>query len=119
VRAPFMDHVLIDAIRRVPLHERLDLVQSKPILRKLLASRVPEAIWSRVKRGFTPPGQFIQHTVLTHMEQTLESPIVRRHFAVDDVRRAFQEVESQPKWRWFLFILASSALSHAHWRAAT
>ena len=52
---PFLDHVLVEAILKLPMSSRLDDKWPKPLLTKPLQDLLPEALVFRPKQGFTFP----------------------------------------------------------------
>lgn len=54
-RVPLLDPRLVEFAWRLPLHMKLRGDESKWLLRKVLARRVPPALFNRPKSGFAPP----------------------------------------------------------------
>jgi asparagine synthase (glutamine-hydrolysing) len=57
LRAPFVDHRLVEFMLSVPGGEKLDGGGNKPMLARAMRGILPEAISRRAKRGFTFPFQ--------------------------------------------------------------
>jgi asparagine synthase (glutamine-hydrolysing) len=55
VRAPLLDHRLVEFVWRLPLHMKIRAGQSKWILRQVLHRYVPPALIESAKRGFGVP----------------------------------------------------------------
>ncbi|HEV7737644.1 MAG TPA: asparagine synthase-related protein, partial [Chlamydiales bacterium] len=56
VRLPFLDHSLVEFIFSLPAHFKIHEGWTKWILRKAMASALPEEItWRKEKTGFEPP----------------------------------------------------------------
>jgi asparagine synthase (glutamine-hydrolysing) len=56
VRLPFLDHELVQFIFSLPLQFKIDKGWTKSILRKAMASQLPDQIvWRKNKIGFEPP----------------------------------------------------------------
>lgn len=55
VRCPFLDHRVVELAARVPSSLKLADGQTKVLLRRVAARRLPAEILSRPKRGFAPP----------------------------------------------------------------
>lgn len=55
LRAPMLDHRLVEAGLGLPIDEKISRRQGKSILRRLFADRLPEAVLSGKKRGFALP----------------------------------------------------------------
>jgi asparagine synthase (glutamine-hydrolysing) len=52
VRVPFLDHKVVEQAFRLPLDQRVSRLNSKILLRKLMAPRLPAGILDRPKSGF-------------------------------------------------------------------
>lgn len=55
VRAPFLDHRLVELAFRIPPHRHLQGLQKKHLLRRAMRGILPDAIIDRRKRGFAAP----------------------------------------------------------------
>jgi asparagine synthase (glutamine-hydrolysing) len=55
VRVPLIDHRLVDYAMRIPIGAKIDLRQTKKILRGSQAARLPAEILTRPKQGFGVP----------------------------------------------------------------
>ncbi len=55
VRAPFLDYTLVEFLARVPARLKLRGLERKVILKRAMASRLPEGIAGRRKKGFGIP----------------------------------------------------------------
>jgi asparagine synthase (glutamine-hydrolysing) len=55
VRAPFLDHRLVELVAALPGATKVSAAASKPLLRALLDGAVPRAAWDRPKHGFEAP----------------------------------------------------------------
>jgi asparagine synthase (glutamine-hydrolysing) len=55
VRVPILDRRLVDYAACLPLSAKIDLSQTKKILRKSQSTRLPESVLSRPKQGFGLP----------------------------------------------------------------
>jgi asparagine synthase (glutamine-hydrolysing) len=55
VRVPLLDYRLVELACRLPHNMKYRCGRTKHILRRLLAKRVPEHLWTRPKRGFAIP----------------------------------------------------------------
>ncbi len=54
-RVPFLDHKLFDLAWSLPIEERIKHGQTKHVLRQMLGTHVPEALFNRPKAGFGVP----------------------------------------------------------------
>jgi len=55
IRAPFLDHRVVEAALRLPLSLRTQDEQTKLLLRRMAARRLPASVARRPKKGFTVP----------------------------------------------------------------
>lgn len=55
VRAPFLDHTLVDFINSIPFEYKLKGWTTKYLLKKLMADKLPKEIINRPKKGFGIP----------------------------------------------------------------
>jgi asparagine synthase (glutamine-hydrolysing) len=55
VRAPFLDHVLVEAVARLPGHLKVRGFEGKRLLRRAIKDLVPRENLSRLKKGFGLP----------------------------------------------------------------
>lgn len=54
-RAPFLDHRVVEAALRLPVHKKLSGRNTKVVLREILARELPTEILQRPKKGFGMP----------------------------------------------------------------
>jgi asparagine synthase (glutamine-hydrolysing) len=99
VRCPFLDHHLIEYAARLPSTLKLRGRQSKLVLRRAVASLVPEAILTRPKMGFAMPvGQWLR----TDLRGLVEDHVLRDRaghglFESETVRALWREHDAG--WR--------------------
>jgi asparagine synthase (glutamine-hydrolysing) len=77
VRVPFLDHKLVQSVFELPLPRRFDPGRSKVMLRRLLRGWVPGAVLDGQKRGFTPPGEYIDRLVTRCIPEILDGHLAR------------------------------------------
>jgi len=77
VRVPFLDHVLVESVFDLPLSQRFDPRCSKFMLRRLLRGYLLQSVLESPKRGFSPPGDYLDHLVTRHIAEILEGGLVR------------------------------------------
>ncbi|MEW6667472.1 MAG: asparagine synthase (glutamine-hydrolyzing) [Thermodesulfobacteriota bacterium] len=65
VRAPFLDHKLVELVFSLPAEWRFAKDNPKCFLKEILRGLVPEAILDAPKQGFTVPSRFMEHFVRT------------------------------------------------------
>ncbi len=105
VRAPFLDHNVVDFVRRLPAHFKLRDGETKWILKQAVKKHVPAEILSRPKKGFgiplarwlrswEPPAQPVPYA---------DAAFLRRRW---DLHRARKSDERLALWCWM-------ALSHS------
>lgn len=76
VRAPFLDHRLIEAAWRVPLREKICSGQGKLPLRKILGDFIPHHLIDRPKSGFAIPlGSWMRNELKDWCEDLLAPSI--------------------------------------------
>jgi len=74
VRAPFLDHRLVEMVARLPGRTKVPGPATKPLLRAALDGRVPRTAWDRPKHGFTAPiGQWLRNGLRDCVEERLFS----------------------------------------------
>ncbi len=75
VRAPFLDHHLVEMIARLPGRVKVPGPATKPLLRSILNGRISHGAWDRPKHGFTAPiGQWLRAELRGYCEDLLFSP---------------------------------------------
>ena len=75
VRAPFLDHRLVELVARLPGRTKVPGPATKPLLRAALDGRVPRTAWDRPKHGFTAPiGRWLRAELREYAEDLLFSP---------------------------------------------
>ena len=55
VRAPFLDHRMMNFAWSLPMHMKIRDKSGKWIVREMLSRHIPRALWDRPKQGFTLP----------------------------------------------------------------
>jgi asparagine synthase (glutamine-hydrolysing) len=88
-RFPFLDAEVVDLVRRLPPHLKVNGLTEKYLLRKASEPLLPRAIVEREKFGFYAPGSpFLLHTRAEWIEEILAPETLRRqgYFNVDAVR---------------------------------
>jgi asparagine synthase (glutamine-hydrolysing) len=72
VRAPFLDHRLVELVARLPGAAKVSAAASKPLLRALLDGAVPRTAWDRPKHGFEAPvGEWLRAAPLRGFAEDL------------------------------------------------
>jgi hypothetical protein len=109
---------MIQAVFDLPLRRRFDPVQSKVMLRRLVRGQVPDAVLDAPKRGFTPPGEYLDRLVAGRLPEILDGVLVKsglvvrseletlcaQHSALHWLRRArLRNMLGIPRLGWFLY----------------
>lgn len=76
IRAPFLDHPLIDKVIGLPLERRFSLQTNKPLLKKILRGKVPDAVLDTPKRPFSPPRQYVSWILNQSLDELESSPLI-------------------------------------------
>lgn len=90
VRAPLLDHKLVEAFALLPPGWKLSGRTTKVLLRAALDGVVPREAFDRRKHGFVSPiGRWLRTDLAPYVEETICSPraLARGYFAPDAVRR--------------------------------
>jgi asparagine synthase (glutamine-hydrolysing) len=119
VRAPFLDHRLIEFAAGIPAALKLRHFQLKYLLKKAVEVWLPREIVYRQKRGFSVPiAQWLRHELRPMLEKTLcESRLKREGFFNPlMVRRLIEEhCQGRADHRKTLWTLLMFELWHEHW----
>lgn len=94
VRAPYLDHRLVELVARLPGSAKVPGPATKPLLRSILNGRVPHSAWDRPKHGFTAPvGAWLRTGLRTYVEEMLFSPssLGAQLFDKKGLRRLWEE----------------------------
>jgi len=125
VRAPFLDHALVELASQIPAHLKLRGWQTKYILKRALRGRVPTAILARRKQGFgAPVGAWLRGPLRRALEERLAPDRVSRLGLFDPAttsRLVVEHVEGRTDHRkllWALMMLdawCEHYLPHTRW----
>lgn len=69
VRVPFLDPEVVDFVRTLPAHEKLDKRSGKKLLRQTFAKDFPPEFFQRNKRGFEAP---LRHWLITVLQSEMD-----------------------------------------------
>lgn len=124
VRAPYLDHRLVELVARLPGSAKLPRPAAKPLLRSMLNGRIPHGAWDRPKHGFTAPiGSWLRTGLRGYVEEVLFSPssLGAQLFDKKGLRRLWQEHLAGRKNShhelWMLLMLEVWHRTHARRRA--
>jgi len=111
VRVPFLDHLLLEEVMRLPGSVKLDSKLPKPLLVCSLPEKLPEGVVFGKKRGFTLPyAEWLPGRLGAEVEETFENPPaalkgVINEESVRQVWRGFQAGGCSWTRPWALFVL--------------
>ena len=94
VRAPFLDHRLVEMVARLPGRTKVPGAATKPLLRAVLEGRIPRSAWDRPKHGFTAPiGRWLRTGLRDGVEEKLfsRSSLGRELFDLKGLRRLWED----------------------------
>ena len=120
VRVPFLDHVLVESVMRLPESAKRNGKVPKPLLVRALQDLLPNEVVHQRKRTFTLPWE---HWVRGVLREEIESEISSIAPSLEPVldRDAVQQVwsdflEGRTRWSrvWSLFVLNRWAKNHLH-----
>ena len=63
IRSPFLDYKLVEFVSSLPQNYKYTEGQPKYFMKQVVDGLVPEYIINGTKKGFTPPGSFINDVV--------------------------------------------------------
>ena len=93
-RVPYLDHLLVEQVMRIPGDQRMRRWQTKVILREALRKMVPPAVMNRSKMGFPVPfGSWVRGPFRTILDEYVLSTraLDRQLFDPGTVRRIVDE----------------------------
>jgi asparagine synthase (glutamine-hydrolysing) len=112
LRAPFVDHLLVDYVATMPSHLKLHNGATKWALRQALARDLPPAVLTRRKRGLNPPlADWLSNAAAPLVREMLSPEAVLRRglFRPESVSQLLAEQESRRRDRslhiWALLVL--------------
>ncbi len=97
VRAPFLDHTLIEYLTRLPLDLKLRGLTTKYVLRKAMEGRLPQRIRTRSKKGFgMPVAKWLKGDLKELVHDTFSASRLRQQglFRIDYVNQLLADHES-------------------------
>jgi asparagine synthase (glutamine-hydrolysing) len=75
-RVPYLDHLLVEQVMRIPGDQRMRRWQTKVILREALRKMVPPAVMNRSKMGFPVPfGSWVRGPFRTILDEYVLSTV--------------------------------------------
>ena len=113
VRSPFLDYRIIEFARLLPISHRFRLTKRKIILKKLLASYIPEKLFKMPKKGFEIPLKLwinneLKEDIKSVLNQTfLETiPNFKSKTFLDSMGLHFNGGKDYTRHIWRLYMLA-------------
>lgn len=122
IRAPLIDHELVEFAGRIPARLKLDGWTTKAIFKKAMADILPPGIAYRPKHGFSfPIKHWLRGDLLGYMEDVLNgSTFIRERFQAQAVSRLVAEHRAGSRNHdHLLWSLVNLALWHRRFLAAT
>ena len=83
VRVPLVDVRLVDAAMKIPTAQKIDLRQTKKILRRSQAARLPDPVLTRAKQGFGVPVRAWLHGPARSLLEDLTGPALSQRGLFD------------------------------------
>ncbi len=96
VRAPLLDHTLIEFLARLPVNLKLRGLTTKYLLRRAMRAYLPQSVVARSKKGFgMPVAKWVKSELRSLVHDTFSPEQLRRHglFNVGYVQRLLKEHE--------------------------
>jgi asparagine synthase (glutamine-hydrolysing) len=96
-RVPLLDHRIVEFALNLPPYLKLNGRETKAILRRVMANRLPEAVLNKPKEGFSIPlKHWLRHELRPLMHDLLSSDTVRQrgYFKPETVARWIAEHEA-------------------------
>jgi asparagine synthase (glutamine-hydrolysing) len=92
VRAPFLDHHVMELAAAIPCEWKVKGVQKKHLLKESQRARLPADVLARPKRGFNAPmAHWLQGDLRDFAGDHLESPKLDTWFVRDEIRKLWDE----------------------------
>ena len=113
-RVPFLDHHLVEYVLTIPENIIFDRKTTKPLLKKVAQSHIPEKIINRKKQGFRAPiGEWLKKDEDYFYEGIKEFNLLVNLFSEKEINRILAGNDFQKKWylvnlaRWHLTRVAN------------
>lgn len=106
-RVPFLDHRVIEAAWRMPMHMKIRRGKGKYCLRELLYRRVPKSLIERPKMGFgVPLCEWLRGPLRSWSETLLDKKRLEQsgYFDVTKIRSVWSEhISGKRNWHYYLW----------------
>ena len=113
VRSPFLDYRIIEFARSLPISHRFKLTNRKIILKKILASYIPEKLFKMPKKGFEIPLKMwinneLKEDIIDTLDQSfLETiPNFKTETFLESMKLHFNGQKDYTRHIWRLYVLA-------------
>ena len=113
-RVPFLDHNLIEYVLTIPENIIFNSKTTKPLLKKVAESHIPEQIINRKKQGFRAPiGEWLKKDEQYFYESVKEFNLLVNLFSEKEINKILAGRDFQKKWylvnlaRWHLMRVAN------------
>ena len=112
VRAPLLDHKVVEYAAGIPASLKLNGTEKKYILKKTFESLLPNDILYRKKMGFSVPlAQWLRHDIKDFAEQTLFGPNsgIANYFDINQIKQLWESHQtgkraySNELWSFLMF----------------
>ena len=111
-RVPLLDHRLLEMAQKIPIEQHFEKGKGKAYLRKILALYLPEKLWNRPKKGFTPPlGAWLRGPLKTWANDAISSQTTllssEEHETLRNTFHAHQQGNAHEQYLWRMLKLLS------------
>ena len=98
-RVPFLDHKLVESVLTIPQEVLMNTKTTKPFLKKVARSHIPNQIVDRKKQGFRAPiGEWIKKDEDYFYESIKEFNSLVNLFSEKELKRVLESDDFQKKW---------------------
>ena len=98
-RVPFLDHKLVEYVLTIPEEILVNTSSTKPLLKKVARSHIPDQIIDRKKQGFRAPiGEWIKKDEDYFYESIKEFNSLVNLFSERELKKVLQGNDFQKKW---------------------
>jgi asparagine synthase (glutamine-hydrolysing) len=95
-RVPFLDFEVVEFLSHLPAKSKLRGLTTKWLLRRLMRERLPKAVLTMPKKGFSPPiPRWLRGPLFPYLQsKILDSPSCRQFFSRSYVEQLLAEYHS-------------------------
>ena len=113
-RVPFLDHKLVEYVLTIPENIIFDSNNTKPLLKKVAETHIPQNIINRKKQGFRAPiGEWLKKDEQYFYDSIKEFNLLVNLFSEKEINKILAGNDFQKKWylvnlsRWHLMRVAN------------